>query len=387
MTPEIERSIVKYITKSATAAELDMLSAWIKKPAHKQVFKNYVQIHYAITYSMNDPDPNEVIEQTLRIIKKEKSWKYRFRTKVVYRYAAAALVAVILVSGYFFKDQIFDGQGHPPAVVNSIVKGTDKATLTTENGDEVSLEKGTIYQTKNIRSNGTQIVYHPVDTAAAPEIVYNYLTVPRGGQFTLQLSDGTKVWLNSESRLKYPVRFKERKSREVELIYGEAYFEVSPSTAHQGADFKVHHNQQEIRVLGTAFNIRAYSDETQIYTTLIEGKVSVVYQDKKQDLMPDQQAKYNLLTNTLSVTTVDVFNEISWKEGLFSFEGKTLKEIMKVLSRWYDIEVEFQNKAAEMEEFVGVLGKDLTIEDILSRIKSFGIINAYEINSKKVILK
>ena len=148
------------------------------------------------------------------------------------------------------------------------------------------------------------------------------------------LSDGTKVWLNSESQLKYPVAFNDGETRQVELVYGEAYFDVSPSTAHKGARFKVFNQSQEVEVLGTEFNIKAYKDETNIYTTLVEGKVAISAAGKNQILKPNQQSNLNLETGSIEITTVDVYNETTWIDGIFSFENKPLKEILKVLSRW-----------------------------------------------------
>ena len=308
--------------------------------------------------------------------------------KLFWRYAAVASIVGLLAASYFFKDNLFNNsENTTPVIVNTIKIGTDKATLTLEDGSQIALEKGTSFQTKNANSNGEQIVYGENNSEKDLKITYNYLTIPRGGQFFVKLADGTQVWLNSESQLKYPVSFAEGKTREVELVYGEAYFDVSPSSQHNGADFKVFNNKQEIKVLGTEFNIKAYSDETNIYTTLVEGKVAVSFEDKKQNLLPNQQSNIDILSNALTVKTVEVYNEVSWKDGVFSFEEKSLKEIMKVLTRWYDVDVVFKNKSIENEEFIGVLGKDQNIEEILINIKNFGIIKHYEIEDKKIVGK
>jgi ferric-dicitrate binding protein FerR (iron transport regulator) len=211
--------------------------------------------------------------------------------------------------------------------------------------------------------------------------------VPRGGQFQITLSDGTEVWLNSESQLKYPVTFTDGETRKVELVYGEGYFDVSPSTNHSGASFSVYNKSQEVKVLGTEFNIKAYKDEATIYTTLVEGKVAVTANNNNIILTPNQQSSVNLNNNTLTVNTVDIYDETSWKEGVFSFNKKSLKEIMQVLSRWYDMDVTFENKKIENIGFNGALGKEQNIEEILETIKSFGIVKNYEINNKSIIIK
>tara|TARA_R110002051_G_scaffold273456_1_gene334102 strand:- start:159 stop:1328 length:1170 start_codon:yes stop_codon:yes gene_type:complete len=312
--------------------------------------------------------------------------------KLYWQYAAAAAVIGIISTTFFFKDNLFKNINDKPIISNApIQSGTDKATLTLEDGETITLAKGTKYQTASASSNGEKIIYQEATKNKQPtnnnQIAYNYLTVPRGGQFQITLSDGTKVWLNSESQLKYPVSFADGKTRKVELVYGEAYFDVSPSTNHKGAKFEVINKDQNIEVLGTEFNVKAYKDETNIYTTLVEGKVAISYKDQKENLTPNQQAKYNLKTNKFKINTVEVYNEISWKDGIFSFEDKPLKEMMKVLSRWYDVEVEFKNKEAEKEEFIGVLRKEQNLNNILETIKNFGIIKEYTINNKKITIQ
>ena len=117
--------------------------------------------------------------------------------------------------------------------------------------------------------------------------------------------------------------------------------------------------KQNIEVLGTEFNIKAYKNETNIYTTLVEGKVSISYGNTKQNLIPNQQSNLNIDTNKLTVANVSVYNEIAWKDGVFSFENKPLKDIMKVLSRWYDLEFSFESSGLENQKFIGLLKKGL----------------------------
>ena len=159
--------------------------------------------------------------------------------KIYWQYIAAASVALIVsVSIYTNKDKSIYEINEAIIVNNQIKRGSDKAILTLGDGLEVTLVKGETYQVKNAISNGGEIVYKKIKQAKK-EIVYNYLTVPRGGQYQIVLSDNTKVWLNSESQLKYPVSFSKGAPRKVELMYGEAYFDVSPSTEHDGSSFKV----------------------------------------------------------------------------------------------------------------------------------------------------
>tara|TARA_R110002049_G_scaffold268752_1_gene445532 strand:+ start:59183 stop:60334 length:1152 start_codon:yes stop_codon:yes gene_type:complete len=379
---KIERILGKYLVNQASFEELDELELWIENPNNEKEFINYIKVNYLIDYNLNTSDTSKNKKIISKLIEKEKRRSKIRRIQNYFKYAA--VFVGILISVYFFKDDLFVST----RIVNSnaVEIGTDKATLTLEDGSFVTLEKGEAYQTKNVKSDGKQIIYEAEESAKA-EVVYNYLTIPRGGQFFVKLSDGTQVWLNSESQLKYPVNFIEGEMRVVELVYGEAYFDVSPSSLHKGAKFKVFNQSQEVEVLGTEFNIKAYKDESNIYTTLVEGKVLVNYDNRKQSLTPNQLSSFNPSTKNFLVKEVDVYNEVSWKDGIFSFERKPLNEIMKVLSRWYDIEVIFKNQSLEDVKFFGVLGKDQEIKKILETIKKFKIIEEYEIKDKTVILK
>ena len=302
---------------------------------------------------------------------------------MVYKYAAAASIILMISLTIFLNKGDNTIEFPDPIIVNNQIEtGTDKATLTLESGEELSLVKGGSFQTQNATSNGEEIIYNK---ATSKDIAYNYLTIPRGGQFEISLADGTRVWLNSESQLKYPIAFTDGQTRQVELVYGEAYFDVSPSTNHKGSTFKVLTGIQEIEVLGTEFNVKAYQDEDQIYTTLAEGKVSVTNDTKNTILKPSQQAIVGV--DKLDVKTVDVYNETAWRHGVFSFEHKPLKDIMKILSRWYDIDVTFENNNLEDIVFMGVLNKNQNVEDILTTIKNLKSINSFEIKGKNIILK
>lgn len=384
MTPKIEKQIVKYISKSASTKDLDELSEWIQNSNNKTIFKNYVKTHYIINYAMNNSEQDRAVERLLREIKKEKSLVYKLKKLQITKYVAAATVIGIISTTFFLKDNL---NNNDKPVINNVViqSGSDKATLTLENGETITLAKGTKYQTQNAKSNGEKIVYQE-KTLKKDKIAYNYLTVPRGGQFQITLSDGTKVWLNSESQLKYPTSFIKGETRRVELVYGEAFFEVSPSSEHKGAKFKVDNAAQEVEVLGTEFNIKAYKDEVNVYTTLVEGKVAINLEDNKQLLSPGQQLNLDINTKNSTVKVVDVEGETSWRNGVFSFRGKPLKEVMKIISRWYDVDVIFENKELELTKFRGVLGRHHSIEKILS-IMSSNTINSYEIEGKTIILK
>ncbi|WP_341216317.1 FecR family protein [uncultured Wocania sp.] len=352
-------------------------------------FVNQENKEWPIDIELKDELKNQVFHKIQLKLKEEnlKSIKHTpFYKKGFFKYAATILILISISTTWLFNKHEPQVEEIKLPTSNRIEVGTDKAILTLEDGKNIVLEKGQNYSTKNVKSTGDKLIY---DNKAnpKPKLVYNYLTIPRGGQFFLQLSDGTKVWLNSESKLKYPTSFIEGEKREVELIYGEAFFDVSPSTLHKGALFNVKSRMQELEVLGTKFNIKSYQDENIVYTTLVEGKVEVDNGSENVYLKANQQSQISLSNKNIIIENVDVYNATSWVKGVFSFESKPLKDIMKVLSRWYDMDVVFVDKEAENIKFVGILSKNQKIEDILISIKESGFINSFKIDGKKIILK
>lgn len=383
---KIEKLLVKFLINQASSSELDDLEECIKETKNEQVFKTFVKANYAIDYNVQKFNSDKIKAKLLELMGNGTRTIKLKNTHQIIKYTAAAILVGIMTTTYFFKDSLFsNSQDNIPIIVNNTIEaGTDKAILTLETGDTVALGKGTDYQAKNASSNGTEIIYKN-GGKSNKEVAYNYLTIPRGGQFQITLADGTRVWLNSESQLKYPVDFIDGETRRVELVYGEAYFDVSHSTAHKGSHFIVNNNNQDVEVLGTEFNIKAYKDETLVYTTLVEGKVAVTTESEHRVLKPNEQSVFNSTTKTLKINDIDTFREIAWKDGVFSFKHKSLKEIMVTLSRWYDMEVVFQNKELENVSFNGTLYKNQSIEEILTFLQNN--INTYEINNKTITLK
>ncbi|MCK0130837.1 DUF4974 domain-containing protein [Flavobacteriaceae bacterium F08102] len=336
---------------------------------------------------LSEVDVNETWEKILNRKSDISPKIIPFYKKSFFRYGVAASILLLLSLTYLFAPTKEESSTPQEIVNNKITKGSNKATLTLENGTIVVLEKGKVFNTEIATSNGEKLIYQNDKFHAQSAPVYNYLTIPRGGEFYLELADKTKVWLNSETKLKYPVSFTDGETRQVELVYGEAYFDVSSSTKHNGSKFEVINQNQKIEVLGTEFNIKAYKDENYIYTTLVEGSLNVITENGKKLLKPNQQSVVDLSNMSIGISEINVFDEISWKDGVFSFKDKSLKEIMKVLSRWYDMNVVFTKNEMEDEEFIGVLGRTQSIEGVLSIIKDFGIIKDYEINNRTVTLK
>lgn len=382
MDVKTKKLIVKFLAKEANLEELRQLELWIRNPKNEHLFIEYFKANYYANTALKTYDLECVKKNILQQINRRKA-----KSNYIFKYAIAATLALILTTTYLFRDNLSNTTAKDAFSQRKLYKEQtkNKAVLTLENGSQVALENGNSIQTQNATSNGKVLVYQ--NKAKQVELVYNQLTIPRGGQYVVELSDGTKVWLNSESQLKYPVNFIKGQSREVELAYGEAYFDVSPSSKHKGAKFKVFNQFQEIDVLGTEFNIKAYKGESNVYTTLVEGKISVSIDNRNLGLKPNQQLDLDINNNTSAIKTVDVYNEVSWKDGVFSFENKTLEEVMKVFSRWYDIEIVFKNNSIKNEEFVGILRKNKRLETILKSFKNYGVIKNFEIEDEKVVLE
>lgn len=382
--------ILKYLLNEKLSNEdYAKLDDWLKKDKNQQEFKRIIRESYYLNSSLNKINEEKALEKVNKAINNQK----HSNNKGYWKYIAAASVVLLVSLSVFLnsKQQLFERElSEEPAVVATptIEIGTDKAVLTLANGEDIELEDNPNFTNANVTSNGRQIVYNS-NAEANPnkQVEYNYLTVPRGGQYQLLLSDGTEVWLNSESQLKYPVRFIEE-SRKVELVYGEAYFDVSPATNHDGAKFMVITGTQEVEVLGTEFNIKSYKDEDITYTTLAEGKVTVKEQfSSAKTLKPGEQLVFNRISNTQDIINVDVAYETAWKRGVFSFRSKSLKNIAKVLSRWYNVDIIFMDKELEQVLFKGVLSKNQELEEILTIIKNTKYINAYDIKHSTIIIK
>jgi transmembrane sensor len=377
---ESKELFTKYIEGTCTNHEIELLEAFLNSYQDKNG-KEPLQ-----KFSDVESSKDKIWTSILSEVEQSSASHKKYPLKRYSFYAAAAAVLVLFASTIFFQDRenIFSDT---PIVNNVIQTGTDKATLTLSTGATVTLEKGKVYSNKIAESDGKSVVYNKKTSQEDHDILYNYLTIPRGGQFYLELSDNTKIWLNSDSKIKYPEYFIEGKPRSVELVYGEAFFDVSPSSQHNGDTFNVLSKGQIINVIGTQFNLRAYKDEPETYTTLAEGKINLAIGDNLVTLNPGEQAKVNREAGDIAVKNVTIYNEISWKDGVFSFAGKTLEDLMKTISRWYDVEVVFENKKIKTETFKGVLGKDQDIKEIMDVLLEASEISSYELKEKTIIIK
>jgi len=271
----------------------------------------------------------------------------------------------------------------------AITPGTNKAILTLADGRKITLESE---QNGNLAEQaGVNIVKHADGRLAYEDhngignaVAINVLQTPRGGQYQLQLPDGTKVWLNSASTIKYPSRFADDK-REITLT-GEAYFEVAKkATDGQRVPFIVSTGLQRIEVLGTHFNIKDYESDHETATTLLEGSVRVTplqQPSKAMIITPAQQAITN--SDKLTIKTVDVDEVIAWKNGYFVFEDEDIQSIMTVLSRWYDVDVVYKGEITK-QKFGGAFPRSSNINDLLKYMESYGNVN-FKVEGRRIIV-
>ena len=213
------------------------------------------------------------------------------------------------------------------------------------------------------------------------EEIFNTLVIPVGGLYELELSDGTRVWLNSVSQLRYPVQFtgKERKV----YLSGEAYFDVKTDSLRP---FVVESEGMDVRVYGTEFNVTAYQDE-KLRTTLVQGKVGIKVDGEKELLLrPGQMAEYDAQTKHLEVQEVNTYLYTAWIEGTFAFKDETIEEIMGRLSRWYDLNVFYANEEVKKQLYDGIIPQVKDFEDVLRIIEGTATIH-FEIKGNTVIVR
>lgn len=290
-----------------------------------------------------------------------------------YRWWAAAAAIILLLGSatYLLRPQTPAPIASIPAA--DVAPGTEKAVLTLANGAAIVLDSTGHQVIKQgntaISQQGGQLQYSPQSTQT--EVSFNTLATPRGGQFRLTLPDGTKVWLNAASSLKFPTAFT-GKDRTV-VLTGEAYFEVAKNTS---MPFRVWGGNQLVEVLGTQFNINAYENESNTKTTLLQGSVRVSLPAAAQQpaasvvLKPGQQSVVSG-TGTIPVTTVSAADAVAWKNGLFQLDNTNIADIMHQLERWYDIDVKYEGKIPEVH-YTGGIKRSSPLSKVIAMLEATG---------------
>ncbi|HXB91022.1 MAG TPA: FecR domain-containing protein [Puia sp.] len=290
------------------------------------------------------------------------------------RVAVAAAILLLIVGGrYFFRDRRSDPRSGVVASRDSthfrhpaqdVPPGMDGAVLTLADGKRIildSVQNGdlSIQGSTRIVKQGGRLAYLP-SREAGQGVMYNTMTIPRGRRYQLILPDGSHVWLNAASSIRYPAAFT-GKDRKVEMT-GEAYFEVAKNVAHP---FRVKIGEAEVEVLGTHFDIMAYEEESAVKTTLLEGAVKVTRANASHLLKPGQQAQLNKNTNGITVIDDAPLDEtVAWKNGMFYFNRASLKTVMGEIARWYDVKIVYEGEIPYME-FGGKIARNSNLSETL----------------------
>jgi ferric-dicitrate binding protein FerR (iron transport regulator) len=315
------------------------------------------------------------VEEELREIKRKIKQRRPFH---LLPYAIAAAVVILIVAGiYIYQSNSNRNKTTSIAVSKQdIMPGSNKATLTLYNGQQIILDnEGTDTTINNhiklLRKDG-QLMYN--NDTLTKDLVYNTLTVPRKGQYKLVLPDGTKVWLNAESSIRYPVAFVDDE-RKV-FVTGETYFEVAKDKAKP---FRVVAGDITLEDLGTEFNVNAYKNEPYFAATLVEGSVKVITGSKQNILNPNQQAQ--IAGDDIKIVNRNVNDVTAWKINQFKFEGTSLDEIMRQVERWYDADVEFKNDVNL--HLNATIERDVPVSKLLQILEETGQVH-FKIEGKKI---
>ena len=298
--------------------------------------------------------------------------------KILYRAAAVFLLAA---TAALLWNHYYTTPAQTAKV--TLLPGRAKATLLTASGQSIALGDSAVNLTQrgvDAEATGTALTYFAHTPAVVEQI--NTLMIPRGGEFQLTLADGTRVWLNAESTIRYPAQFTGA-VRRVELT-GEAYFEVAKNKERP---FEVVTSAQTIAVLGTSFNVTAYPDEPQVRTTLVEGKVAVrLASGKSMQITPGLQSVLDVASGELSLHEVDTDIYTSWKDGLFIFEDETLANILARMGRWYDVEIRYVSSGQKNSRFTAHVDKYQSAAEVLKLMQATGAV-AFEVDEKIITVK
>ncbi len=382
---------------SATDAELEELTTLLKAdttgslaasiaaqleaelpPADKNYDKDYWDT--IATQILLSDRPQETIPSAPVRLRRLHGWRWA---------AAATVAALISVAAWqWLKRPAL--QPTTPVIAtlpagHDIAPGRNRAILTLADGTQIPLDSagaGQLAQQGNthiIKLDSGQLAYRSAAGASTATLLYNTISTPRGGQFRITLPDGTQVWLNASSSLRYPTAFTGRERR-VELS-GEAYFEVARNA---GMPFRIASKEMEVEVLGTHFNIMAYDDEAVLKTTLLEGAVKVTRNGSSRRLQPGQQARIYKENGSMDVLQdANTEEAVAWKNGFIQFEGQDIKAAMRMLARWYNVEVDY--RGAVPAHFRGIIPRNVPVSQVLKMMELTGEVH-FTIEGNRIIV-
>ena len=391
-----------YLDQTISESQQYELSQWVTNQAsHEELIKLLEQaweernedermpdfdsdrILSAILHSAS-PQNSPLVDNKIVSINRKVLWLKRLSV-------AASVVLIISISYFSLRpavSPVFNKNNIVIAKVFDVKPGGQKAVLTLSDGSQIILNSATnglLAQqgaSKVIKLANGQLLYAS-SKIATTEVIYNTMTTPVGGQYQLQLPDGSKVWLNTASSIRYPTTFSE-KVRRVEIT-GEAYFEIAKN---KNMPFVVQFNNgTEVTVLGTHFNIKAYSDEPVIKTTLLEGSISIKHKQKNTLLSQGNQAQIDKNGDFKLVKNSVTEESVAWKNGIFQFNSADIESVMRQMSRWYNLEIEYKGESPSKENrFTGKIPMSVNLSRILKWMELSGVHFKLEGNKLTVIL-
>lgn len=370
---QLQLLINKYLSGKASEEEKALLEKW---------YYDYDQDLEVIIHEGEERTEQELHDKILNRLRSTIQVVPKARVIPVWKkLAAAAAVAAILTAGVWYL--VSPKNSDEPQLARQTEAGTgfDQAILTTSDGSKITLGKNDHLSINEqdgstILNNGNQLSY--TSTSSARKVFVNTLEVPRKGMYSVELADGTKVWLNSLSALQYPTAFPGKERRV--FIKGEAYFEIAKNP-RQPFIVEVE-GGQEIEVLGTSFNVNAYTNEQLIKTTLLEGAIRVKAGKASQKLAAGQEAQLNMISKEMKVNNnINTADAISWKNGFFTCNGKDLQAILRQVARWYDIEVEYSG-SVQPESFAGSISRNMNLSELLNVLEITGV--QFSLQGKKL---
>ncbi len=394
---EIGGLLFRRLTGDLTIQEQISLDNWLKEQDadSRQFFEDcsdWDQVNDALStmYAFDERAAWADIQKKIQLLKESEAPVVEITRprRKAYWIVAAAIVLIAAGVGVFFK--LNQGKANIAKLPveqrfhNDVAPGGDKAVLELADGSKIVLDNASNGQlaqqgtTKVIKLDNGQLAYHSGKVDASP-VTYNSISTPRGGQYQIVLPDGSKIWLNALSSLKFPTAFTGTERR-VELN-GEGYFDIAKNTL----PFKVSLAGQktlEVDVLGTEFDLMAYGDEDRQKLTLISGAASATMGDRKIILQPNQQAYLDKNSNALNlINTVDVGEIVAWKNGTFQFHDASIESIMRQAARWYDLEVAYDGKVDQL--FNGTIPRQVNLSTLLKILEATGWVH-FRIDGKKV---
>lgn len=390
----------RYLNNACTAEEIDLLLVQFNTLNEEELRKSIsdalrngnepisqlpdLKAHLSLLYKNIVPQLMKEEDHSIKML------PFYKRKAFLYLAAACLALTVASVAAIFYKNYPtlnFSDLTALPAE-KDIHPGGNKAILTLADGKAIVLNEaadGELLKAAGIlirKTGNGQLVYEvAADQRGAASNTYNTITTPKGGTYQVILPEGTKVWLNAASSIKFNASFTSLKERKIELT-GEAYFEVTKDVKHP---FKVHTAKQEVTVLGTHFNISSYADESMLKTTLFEGSVKVSNLHKMEDqviLKPGQQSV--IANGKITVDQADIDEVLAWKNGLFVFNDEPLEHIMKKVSRWYDVEVIYEPGLDKNKLFGGSVSRFDKVSKVLRQLELTGGVH-FKIEEGRII--